>query len=114
MLNLGFSASDMGVNFASHRLRVYNTFIVLNGVSANLCVSPQGIEKFAKNLHVANLNLQNLLFRILLGCGVCQVFFSRGGCPFSFCANFAMIIFDMRKKIAGQYRCSPIKRSSLI
>ena len=88
MLNLGFSASDMGVNFASHRLRVYNTFIVLNGVSANLCVSPQAIEKFAKNLHVANLNLQNLLFRILLGCGVCQVFFSRGGCPFSFCANF--------------------------
>ena len=76
MLNLGFSASDMGVNFASHRLRVYNTFIVLNGVSANLCVSPQGIEKFAKILHVANLNLQNLLFRILLGCGVCQVFFS--------------------------------------
>ena len=84
MLKFGFSASDLGVKFAGPGLRVYNTFIVLNRASANLCVSPQAIEKFAKKLHVANLNLQNLLSRILLGCGVCQVFFLVVGVHFHF------------------------------
>ena len=50
MLKLGFSASDLGVFFGGPGLRVYNTFIVLNRACANLCVSPQAIEKFAKKI----------------------------------------------------------------
>ena len=41
VLNLGFSASDMGVIFAGPGLRVYNTFIVLNRARAKTAVSPQ-------------------------------------------------------------------------
>ena len=62
MLKFGFSASDLGVKFAGPGLRVYNTFIVLNRACANLCVSPQAIEKFAKKIACCKFKLAKFAF----------------------------------------------------
>ena len=57
VLNLGFSASDMGVIFAGPGLRVYNTFIVLNRVRAKMGKAHQTIENFAEILFRRKLTL---------------------------------------------------------
>ena len=50
VLNLDFSASDMGIFFGAPRLRVYNTLIALNGVNPKMGKVPQAIENFVKTL----------------------------------------------------------------
>ena len=89
MLNFGFSASDLGVKIGGPGLRVYNTFIVLNRVSAKVAVSPQGIETFAKLLRLQKFFFKLLRFRILWGPGFVKFFFLMVGIHFRFGKTFA-------------------------